>query len=345
VLDGEEHANRSITIHLEQREGGNLDEKIMLDAFDEKREALTTEIIARAQMVLKAMKAQSNYYPKVTNRMAGVATLILRVARHEGWEAEARELLSNWHDEQMESAVEDDDFLGYMIRVMAKPEWKGGRAYSADELVAEFKRLGIEQLPWKNARALGVSLAKSKAAYGRKIGMTITFDGHTKSRRFTFNPSEAFLAGIRVDQTPVMSLDKPPATPDKEPPDPTTPGPPSPSASPEPKAEPVVAAAAPAPPVAAEDSNGHKPSKDQVATYRARLSKFACTWPNVGVGYKQLSAYARLMMPHLGGNLEAMMICDWESFLTLLDQRSAGGANLSAEIDQIVGTKGEVAGA
>ena len=60
-------------------------------------------------MVLQALKAQETYEPRVEGRLAGVGTLILRVARHEGWEAVAESLLESWNEEQLQGLLQGDD--------------------------------------------------------------------------------------------------------------------------------------------------------------------------------------------------------------------------------------------
>jgi hypothetical protein len=198
VLTTVEQANRSICLSLLERTEGNLDEDAMLKAFDAQRGALMAEIIQRAQMVLQALSAQASYVPRVKNRLAGVATLILRVARHEGWEEEAKSMLNAWNEEQLDKALDYDEFSERVIVWMQNPEWKGGITYSAGKLNDALSVLpNMGETDWKGSRSLSVLIQKSKAAYERRFGLIIGEDKRARQATFTFNPSQEFLDEIR----------------------------------------------------------------------------------------------------------------------------------------------------
>ena len=112
-------------------------------------------MIARAQGVLKALKERKSYRPRVQTRLADVAALILKVARHEGWEEAARNLLRAWDDEQQEEALSGDDLSDCLATFLYKPEWVS-KTYHADDLNAAMKPSGANSndVSWKwNARS------------------------------------------------------------------------------------------------------------------------------------------------------------------------------------------------
>jgi hypothetical protein len=91
MLNEAETSNRSIDIHIKERQD-NTDEQDLHDNIDRDRPELMGELLVRIQMVLKALHAEIDYKPKTKLRLAGFAGIILRVARYEGWEAEAKSL-------------------------------------------------------------------------------------------------------------------------------------------------------------------------------------------------------------------------------------------------------------
>ena len=85
-------------INLTERpEGSNISEKHLLEVIDSRRERLMAELIVRAQAVLRANNNQADFVPEMALRMADFGTLILRVAKEEGWESDAWGLVNDWH--------------------------------------------------------------------------------------------------------------------------------------------------------------------------------------------------------------------------------------------------------
>jgi hypothetical protein len=193
VLPTTEQANRSLTINLLRRpRKSNVSKKILLAEFDVEREALVSEMIVRAQMVLKALKTQEGYRPAFDTRLADVATLILKVARHEGWEDAALNLLKTWDDEQQDEALKEDDLSSCLAEFLYKPGWVS-RVYHAGELNAAMKPLNANpnDVSWKwSPVSLSSKLRKSAESYGRRFGLKIGEDEHTKTATFTFDPPD-----------------------------------------------------------------------------------------------------------------------------------------------------------
>ena len=125
VLNETEIANRSLEIHIKERPpGNNISEQDLHSNIDLTRADMMGELLFRIQLVLKALDAQRDYTPTTSLRLAGFASIILRVARHEGWEAEAKDLIDTWHEEQTEAALEGDDLAEILAMWMSRPEWQ-----------------------------------------------------------------------------------------------------------------------------------------------------------------------------------------------------------------------------
>jgi hypothetical protein len=165
-------------------------------------------------MVLKALHAERDYTPKTSLRLAGFASVILRAARHEGWEAEARELIATWHEEQVEAALEGEDVARALTLWMSRPNWKP-TTITAEQLncelvgIAHSKSMGETSWDGK-AQYLGIRLQRSLSSYQRRFGLEIVRDSHTKTNRYCFTPTEEQLALVR-------SEDLSPATAEPEP--------------------------------------------------------------------------------------------------------------------------------
>jgi hypothetical protein len=133
----------------------------------------------------------------VTNRLAGVATLILRVARHEGWEKEAQEMLELWDTDQLESVLDNDEFSERVVAWMAKADWVPGIEYTAKGLDRAlrmppgFKDTDNPKLEdtegWDGYRSLAVHIQKSRKAYEHRFGLVIK-PSKTHGSKFIFNP-------------------------------------------------------------------------------------------------------------------------------------------------------------
>jgi len=199
VLPTSEQANRSVAIHLLARaEGTNMDESTLMEDFDSQRGQLIAEILARASMVLKALNAQKDYKPRVKSRLAGFASIILKVARHEGWEAGARDILESWEGEQHEGALDNDDLSAAIYKWMSNPQWVPVTLHASELNTALRVHSDGTDSSWKcNPRALSVMLAKSETSYQKRFGLVIGKDSRTHGSTFEFHPPEGLLVMLQ----------------------------------------------------------------------------------------------------------------------------------------------------
>jgi hypothetical protein len=206
VLNETETSNRSIDIHIKERPPeNNISEQDLHDDIDRTRADLMGELLFRIQMILKALHAERDYRPTTSLRLAGFASVLLRVARHEGWEAEAKDLIDTWHEEQIEAALEGEDVAEIIAMWMSQPKWTPV-TLSTEELNRELGRVGaansIHDTSWEGRpQWLGMRLQRSAASYRRRFGMEITLDKHTKSNRYKFAPTEEQLSLLRAKET------------------------------------------------------------------------------------------------------------------------------------------------
>ena len=206
VLSETEVANRSIEIHIKERPpGNNISEQDLHDHIDAVRADLMGELLCRVQLVLKALDAERGYAPTTSLRLAGFASVLLRVARHEGWEDEVRELLDAWHDEQTEAALEGEDLAELLAMWMSDRDWEPV-TLSPEELnrrlVAVAGGHSIRETSWGNRpQWLGVRLQRSIASYRRRFGLEIFQDRHTKSNRYRFAPTDEQLSRIQMNSS------------------------------------------------------------------------------------------------------------------------------------------------
>lgn len=201
VLNETEVANRSLEIQIKERpSGNNISEQELHNNIDAMRADLMGELLWRVQLVLKALDAQKDYTPTTSLRLAGFATVLLRVARHEGWEVEARELIDAWHEEQTRAALEGEDLAEILGMWMSQKEWKP-ITLSAEELNRELStvaaRHSIRDTSWENRpQYLGNRLHRSIASYRQRFGLQIIPDKHSKTNRYRFSPTEEQLAAV-----------------------------------------------------------------------------------------------------------------------------------------------------
>jgi len=203
MLNETETSNRTIDIHIKERPD-NTSEQELHDNIDWERPELMGELLVRIRMVLKALHAQSDYTPKTKLRLAGFAGILLRVARHEGWEEEANTLIDTWHDEQTEAALEGEDVAQALSIWMSRPEWKP-TTMTAEQLnhvlvdIAHTNSLGETSWDGK-AQYLGVRLQRSISSYRHRFGLEIVRNSHTKINRYRFAPSEEQQALLRSQE-------------------------------------------------------------------------------------------------------------------------------------------------
>ena len=196
-----EQTNRSLILNLLRRTNGNLNEAGMLERLENARASIVAEIIVRGQMVLRALQAQEKWEPRIQVRMAGVATLLLRVARHEGWEPLAQELLVSWNSEQLEGALKNDDVSEAIHDWITKDGWTP-KMLTASEVSNELARQIMGENSWKgNAKALSSILQKSQESFAHRFGLIVGEDKHTHKTTFLFNPTEAQMSLLRAGKT------------------------------------------------------------------------------------------------------------------------------------------------
>jgi len=205
VLNETETSNRSIDIRIKERPPeNNISEQDLHTNIDLARPDMMGELLFRVQMVLKALDAQRDYTPTTSLRLAGFASVLLRVARHEGWEAEAKALIDTWHEEQIEAALEGEDVAEIIAMWMSQPHWKPV-TLSTEELNCQLCGVGaansIHETSWQGRpQWLGMRLQRSAASYRRRFGLEIVPDKHTKSNRYRFAPTDDQLSLLRAKE-------------------------------------------------------------------------------------------------------------------------------------------------
>jgi hypothetical protein len=179
-----EYTNRAITVNFEQRaERTFISEVELRNAILRNRDDIVRNLLYRMSLVLEALEAQRDYVPKVSVRLASVATFILRIARHEGWEDSAKGLLDAWAGEQTSDALIEDDVSTAIGRWMSDKDWKSGEWLSAtglhdalvDALISgrdeAVKHSVIHSLSWKNPTELGKKLGANLKVYQERFGI------------------------------------------------------------------------------------------------------------------------------------------------------------------------------
>ena len=203
MLNETETSNRSLDIHIKERPPeNNISEQDLHTGIDLARADKMGELLFRVQMVLKALHAERDYTPTTSLRLAGFASALLRVARHEGWEAEAKNLIETWHEEQIEAALEGEDVAEIIAMWMSQPHWKPV-TLSTEELNRQLCTVGIansiRETSWEGRpQWLGMRLQRSAESYRRRFGLEIVPDKHTKSNRYRFAPTEEQLSLLRA---------------------------------------------------------------------------------------------------------------------------------------------------
>ena len=196
-----EHTNRSLIIRIKKREDFLSSVDLMSD-LDGRRNEIMSEIVHRVRMVLTALDAQRGYRPTVHARLADVATFLLRIARHEGWEDEARALLAAWSEEQTASAMAGDDVLQAMESVLRafdfKPAWLTASQFHK-LLVSGAVHEGISLGTWsqKAPQALSTLLAMKEAAYAERCGFQTDQNKTTGNKMYRLNPSPEQITEVR----------------------------------------------------------------------------------------------------------------------------------------------------
>jgi len=130
-----EHQNRSINMHFKERpEGTYVSEQELRHQVLSNRDNIILNLLHRMMMVIEAMEEQRSYVPKVNVRLASVATFLLRVARHEGWEEDAKRLLDAWSGDQVAGSLDEDDVSTAIARWMSRSTWVSSQWLTATKL-------------------------------------------------------------------------------------------------------------------------------------------------------------------------------------------------------------------
>jgi hypothetical protein len=221
-----EHQNRTVTINFQERkEGSFIAKEELFKVVDRNRDELVLDLLRRMTLVLEALAAQRDYVPRVSVRLASIATFILRVARHECWENRALKLLDAWSGEQTAEALEDDDLSEAIARWMVRPGWKPEWMTAStlnDALVAvmiggdpDLKNLRTRSLSWDASpvslgRKLGNNLKVYKARFGLEREKS-RFQNSRGTQSYRFVPDEKQLEGARelASGTPSDDLEQP----------------------------------------------------------------------------------------------------------------------------------------
>jgi hypothetical protein len=209
-----EHGNRAITIHFEERpEGTFVSEEELFKELDGKRDNIILNLLHRIILVLEALHAQKDFVPKVSVRLAGIATFILRIARHEKWEDQAKKLLDAWSKDQTESSAQEDDISIAIARWIAGKNWKPNveltiAMLNEDLCVAmgfgDKKDLqNRKELSWHGKHLILFNkIAYNLKVYQNRFGMVRGKSTLRTSRgtyTYRFNPSLELLEAIRAD--------------------------------------------------------------------------------------------------------------------------------------------------
>jgi hypothetical protein len=222
VLTELEHKNRALTIHFNKRTKGNIVDVELRAAIARNRDDIILNFLRRAVWIVEALEAQKDYVPYVNVRLAGVGTFLLRVARHEGWEDEAKELLEAWESEQIGGALSggDDDISTAMSSFLASDDlWKGkylspgtlndelqfaviGRPDDDDgPAVREMRQMRLKQLSWHgNTKALGRRIGANLRVYAERFGLHRVPSDFRNTRggwMYKFDPTPEQLEGCR----------------------------------------------------------------------------------------------------------------------------------------------------
>jgi len=228
-----EHKNRALTIQFNKRSKGNIVDVELRDAIARSRDNIMLNLLRRAVWIVEALGAERAYVPYVNVRLAGVGTFLLRVARHEGWEAEAKELLKTWEAEQIGGALSggDDDISTAISRYLVQSEsWRGKSLSPAmlnDELqfamigrptddegaaAREIRNLRLRQLSWRgDAKVLGRRLGANLKVYEERFGLKRLASRFKNTRggwMYEFRPTSEQLAGCGEQVVGVLDAEE-----------------------------------------------------------------------------------------------------------------------------------------
>ena len=199
-----EHQNRTITINFNEREASFVAKEELFRILGQNRDNIIVNLLRRMTLVLVALSAQRHYVPRVNIRLSSVATFILRVARHEGWEHEAQKLLEAWANEQGASAEEDDVEIA-LTRWMGRDDWKPGEELSASMLNDRLLTVmtdDVRNLNWRGSHLLLAQILKrGLKTYTSRFGLRrgpSTLRHSRSNHSYRFNPTPERLKEIKA---------------------------------------------------------------------------------------------------------------------------------------------------
>jgi hypothetical protein len=209
-----EHANRTITVNFGERpEGTFIAKEELLRVVARNRDDIILNLLHRMTNVLAALHTQHEYVPKVNVRLASIATFILRIARSEGWEDQAKKLLDAWSAEQTGYSMVEDDVSTAITRWMGHKGWVAGVELTATMLNEQLcgamgcgkgkDRANRQDLNWRgNHLVLAKIISRNLKVYVSRFGLERQKSTLSNSRgnyTYKFNPSPELLAEIKKE--------------------------------------------------------------------------------------------------------------------------------------------------
>jgi hypothetical protein len=199
-----EHQNRTITINFNERENSFVAKEELFKVLDANRDDIILNLIRRMSLVLGALWEQRHYVPKVNLRLSSVATFILRIAKHEGWESEAQNLLDAWADEQS-TPTDDDDVETALTRWIGRDDWVSGVELTATVLNERLKMVMSvnsasenNNLSWQGKHlVLAKIISRNLKTYASRFGLK-RIKARGKAHTYQFVPTPARLAEIKA---------------------------------------------------------------------------------------------------------------------------------------------------
>jgi hypothetical protein len=226
-----EHKNRAVTIRFKERKAGTyVSETALRASVLANRDDIVLNLLRRLVWIVEALEAQRDYTPGVNIRLASVATFILRVARHEGWESDAWDLLTAWESEQVNESLSDDDLCTAIARFLIGSETWRGNWYTGTNLnedlvlatvgapqedegqdVRDMRQMRLRNLSWQgNMFVLVKKLGANFKVYVSRFGLRREKNVFRNSRgnwAYRFDPSREQLdacrelaAGVKKEQ-------------------------------------------------------------------------------------------------------------------------------------------------
>jgi hypothetical protein len=209
-----EHANRTITINFGERpEGSFVAKEELLKVVARNRDDIILNLLRRMTLTLEALYVQRDFVPRVNVRLASVGTFVIRVARHEGWEDKANELLKAWGAEQTGYSLVDDDVSTAIVRWMGRDGWKANVELTATMLNEQLcismgcnkekNRTNRQELSWHgNPLVLAGKLSRNLKVYAVRFGLERQLSTLRNTRggwTYRFNPGTTLIGDVRAE--------------------------------------------------------------------------------------------------------------------------------------------------